>query len=58
MVAKAAATGAVSMVIAHTLANDNPSTGVLRRLGFTKTRELVDPEDGPIWRWELPLTAC
>jgi [ribosomal protein S5]-alanine N-acetyltransferase len=58
MVAKAAATGAVSMVIAHTLAHENPSTGVLRRLGFTKTGELVDPEDGPIWRWELALTAC
>lgn len=58
MVAKAAATGAVSMVIAHTLAHENPSTGVLRRLGFAKTRELVDPEDGPIWRWELALTAC
>jgi [ribosomal protein S5]-alanine N-acetyltransferase len=58
MVAKAAATGAVSMVIAHTLAHENPSTGVLRRLGFTKTRELVDPEEGPIWRWELAFTAC
>lgn len=58
MIDKATATGAVSMIIAHTLANENPSTGVLRRLGFTKTRELVDPEDGPIWRWELPVTAC
>jgi hypothetical protein len=35
--------GAVSMVLA---------------LGFTKTRELIDPEDGPLWRWELALTAC
>jgi ribosomal-protein-alanine N-acetyltransferase len=58
MVAKATATGAVSTVIAHTMADENPSTGVLRRLGFTKTRELIDPEDGPIWRWELALTAC
>ena len=58
MVAKAAATGTVSMVIAHTLAHENPSTGVLKRLGFTKTGELVDPEEGPIWRWELGLTAC
>ncbi|HEX2284848.1 MAG TPA: GNAT family protein [Mycobacterium sp.] len=57
MVDKAVASGVVSTVIAHTLAHDNPSTGVLRRLGFTKTRDLVDPEDGPIWRWELPLTA-
>ena len=57
MVDKAAGTGAVSMVIAHTLAHENPSTCVLRRLGFAKTGELVDPEDGPIWRWELALTA-
>jgi RimJ/RimL family protein N-acetyltransferase len=58
MVDKATATGQVSTVIAHTLAHENPSTGVLRHLGFAKTAELVDPEDGPIWRWELPLTAC
>jgi [ribosomal protein S5]-alanine N-acetyltransferase len=58
LVEKARATGAVTTVIANTLAHDNPSTGVLRRLGFGWTRELVDPEDGPIWRWELPLTAC
>jgi RimJ/RimL family protein N-acetyltransferase len=58
MVAKAAATGDVSRVIAHTLAHENPSTGVLRNLGFTKTRELIDPDDGPVWRWELALTAC
>jgi [ribosomal protein S5]-alanine N-acetyltransferase len=57
MVDKAAATGAVSTVIAHTLAEENPSTGVLKRLGFTKTGELVDPEEGPVWRWELALTA-
>ncbi|ULE35579.1 N-acetyltransferase [Mycobacterium sp. IDR2000157661] len=49
--------GGVRTVIANTLARDNPSTGVLRRLGFTRTHELVDPEDGPIWRWELPLTG-
>lgn len=58
LVEKARATGTVTKVIANTLAHDNPSTGVLRHLGFGWTRELVDPEDGPIWRWELPLTAC
>jgi [ribosomal protein S5]-alanine N-acetyltransferase len=46
------------MVIANTLAHDNPSTGVLRRLGFVRARELVDPEEGPIWRWELLLGAA
>jgi ribosomal-protein-alanine N-acetyltransferase len=58
LVEKARATGAVTKVIANTLAHDNPSTGVLRRLEFQWARELVDPEDGPLWRWELPLTAC
>jgi ribosomal-protein-alanine N-acetyltransferase len=47
--------GAASLVIANTLAHDNPSTGVLRRLGFRWVRELADPEEGPIWRWELTL---
>jgi ribosomal-protein-alanine N-acetyltransferase len=57
LVEKARATGTVTKVIANTLAHDNPSTGVLRRLGFGWTCELVDPEEGPVWRWELPLTA-
>jgi [ribosomal protein S5]-alanine N-acetyltransferase len=57
MLDKAVATGAVTTVIAHTLAHDNPSTGVLRRLGFVRAGELVNPEEGPIWRWELPVTA-
>jgi RimJ/RimL family protein N-acetyltransferase len=57
LVEKARATGAVTTVIANTLAHDNPSTGVLRRLGFRWVRELFDPEDGPIWRWELVMRA-
>jgi [ribosomal protein S5]-alanine N-acetyltransferase len=44
-------------VIAHTLAEENPSTSVLRRCGFTRTAELVDPEEGTIWRWELSAGA-
>jgi RimJ/RimL family protein N-acetyltransferase len=39
-------------VVAHTLAEDGPSTVVLRRCGFTRVAELQDPEDGPLWRWE------
>jgi GNAT superfamily N-acetyltransferase len=42
-------------VIAHTMAEENPSTSVLARLGFTRTETIDDPDDGPIWRWELPL---
>jgi [ribosomal protein S5]-alanine N-acetyltransferase len=58
LVEKARACGTATKVVANTPAHDNPSTGVLRSLGFGWTRELVDPDDGPVWRWELSLTAC
>ncbi|WP_231983963.1 GNAT family N-acetyltransferase [Mycobacterium sp. 852013-51886_SCH5428379] len=45
----------VTTVIAHTRARENPSTGVLRRLGFQRTAEFEDPDDGPVWRWQLTL---
>ncbi|GAA4552081.1 GNAT family protein [Pseudonocardia xishanensis] len=40
---------------AHTLAEEGPSTVVLRRCGFTRVAELQDPEEGALWRWELTL---
>ena len=43
----------VTLVCAHTLAAETASTAVLRRLGFRRTAELVDPEVGAVWRWEL-----
>ena len=55
LVARARAAG-VRSVQAHTLAVPNPSTGVLTALGFTRTAE-IDSEEGPLWRWELPLRA-
>ncbi|MGY1604205.1 GNAT family N-acetyltransferase [Geodermatophilus sp. SYSU D00815] len=45
----------VAVVRAHTLAEDNASTAVLARLGFARVAELVDEEDGPLWRWEKEL---
>ncbi|MGE2715916.1 GNAT family N-acetyltransferase [Mycolicibacterium litorale] len=58
MIDKALSTSnAVATMVAHTLARENPSTGVLRRLGFTRVAELVDVEDGPLWRWELSVSA-
>jgi ribosomal-protein-alanine N-acetyltransferase len=39
-------------VTAHTLAEDNPSTAVLRKNRFVRTAELDDPDTGTIWRWE------
>jgi [ribosomal protein S5]-alanine N-acetyltransferase len=46
----------VQSVMAHTLAVPNPSTRILRRFGFLQVAELEDPEEGKIWRWELPRT--
>jgi [ribosomal protein S5]-alanine N-acetyltransferase len=47
----------VQRVIAHTLPRRSASTTVLERCGFSRTGEHVDPEDGPVWRWELDLGA-
>ena len=41
----------VSGVMAHTLAEENASAAVLRKLGFQFVEEIVDIEDGLIWRW-------
>ena len=49
----ALATNDVKRVIAHTLPLPNASTRVLTRCGFRKTGEVVDPDDGLVWRWEL-----
>ncbi|HEV8264816.1 MAG TPA: GNAT family N-acetyltransferase [Gemmatimonadales bacterium] len=46
------ASGQVRLVRAHTLPVANPSTRVLVKCGFHRTGEVVDPEDGPVWRWE------
>lgn len=43
-------------VRAHTLAQQNASTAVLSRCGFTRAAELDDPDEGPVWRWEIQLS--
>jgi ribosomal-protein-alanine N-acetyltransferase len=40
------------LVIAHTLSQENASTRALRRNGFAHAGDTIDPEDGPVWRWE------
>ncbi len=40
-------------IIAHTLPLPNASTRVLKKCGFTFAGEVIDPEDGRVWRWEL-----
>ena len=46
---------AASLVIAHTLPEENASNRALRSSGFTFAGEVSDPEDGPVWRWEKSL---
>jgi GNAT superfamily N-acetyltransferase len=45
----------VRRVIAHTLAEPSASTRVLEKVGMTFVREVMDPEDGRVWRWELAV---
>jgi RimJ/RimL family protein N-acetyltransferase len=42
----------VRIIRAHTLAEPNASTRVLAKNDFAKVGEVVDPEDGLVWRWE------
>lgn len=44
----------VHTVRAHTLPEPNASTRVLTKNGFRHLGEVIDPEDGRVWRWELP----
>jgi RimJ/RimL family protein N-acetyltransferase len=41
-----------SLVVAHTLPEENASNRALRSSGFAFAGEVSDPEDGLIWRWE------
>lgn len=47
----AAADPVVREIIAHTLPERNASTRILEKTGFELVGEIVDPEDGPVWRW-------
>lgn len=42
----------VRVVCAHTLPDGTASKRVLSKCGFRYIGEVVDPEDGLVWRWE------
>ena len=44
---------AICRVIAHTLPEENASGRVLQKVGMTNVGEVMDPEDGKVWRWEM-----
>lgn len=45
----------VRQVIAHTLPETNASTRILERVGMTFVGEVIDPDDGRVWRWQVPI---
>jgi len=48
----------VRSVRAHTLPTLNASTRVLAKCNFTRVGEVVDPDDGPVWRWQRARDAA
>ena len=52
LVGYAGESGRVRVVRAHTLPTNNASTRVLEKCGFQRIGEVVDPQDGLVWRWE------
>ena len=42
----------VRVIRAHTLPANNASARVLEKNGFSNLGEVIDPEDGRVWRWE------
>jgi RimJ/RimL family protein N-acetyltransferase len=47
----------VAAIVAHTGPDAAASQALLRRCGFVRDGEAVDPEDGPVWRWRRARLA-
>jgi RimJ/RimL family protein N-acetyltransferase len=45
----------VNVVRAHTLSANLASTRVIEKAGFAFIGKAVDPEDGPVNRWEIAI---
>lgn len=43
----------VNAVWAHTLPEFNASTKVLQKCGMEMVEEIIDPDDGKVWRWQF-----
>jgi [ribosomal protein S5]-alanine N-acetyltransferase len=43
----------VQAVMAHTLGAPNASNAVLQKVGMTFVSEMVDPDEGAIWQWQI-----
>jgi ribosomal-protein-alanine N-acetyltransferase len=53
LIARALSNSRVHAICAHTLPEENASTRILKKCGFALVGEVIHPEDGLIWRWEL-----
>jgi RimJ/RimL family protein N-acetyltransferase len=47
----------VERVVAHTLPAKSASTRVLEKVGMRLAGQVSDPEDGPVWRWQLKCAS-
>lgn len=47
----------VTVARACTLPGPSASTRVLEKCGFKHVDDVIDPEDGPVWRWESKTAA-
>ena len=50
---KIASINSAKAVFAHTLCEENASTGVLHANGFVRDGEGFDDDEGVVWRWRL-----
>jgi RimJ/RimL family protein N-acetyltransferase len=58
LIRRAVANGAPH-IIAHTMPAVNASGSILRGIGFRNVGTVIsDPEDGPVFRWELPAEVA
>lgn len=53
MVDYAFGSGLVRVIRAHTRLEGEASMRVLTKCGFRRVGQVVDPEDGLVWRWEM-----
>ena len=58
LVAYAFGDARVRIVRAHTLPRNEASGRVLTKCGFTRIAQVDDPDDGPVWRWELARASA
>jgi ribosomal-protein-alanine N-acetyltransferase len=53
----AAASGIVRQVVAHILPDNDASSGVVSRLGFSRGLTIVDPDGEVVVRWVYPIAT-